>query len=47
MTGLETLKAKGLVNGLDVDVSSIPSRTCEACIQAKQGMCPFLKEAKN
>ena len=47
MTGLETLISKGLVNGLEIDESSIPSRTCEACIQAKQATHPFPKEAKN
>ena len=47
MTGLETLKTKGLVNGLEVDESSVPSRTCEACIQAKQATRPFPKEAEN
>ena len=47
MTGLETLKTKGLVNGLEVDESSVPSRTCDACVQAKQATQPFPKEAEN
>ena len=47
MTGLETLKVKALVNGLVVDKSSIPLRTCKACIQVKQAMQPFSKEAEN
>jgi hypothetical protein len=47
MTGLEMLKVKALVNGLVIDESSVPSRTCEACIQVKQTTQPFPKEAKN
>jgi len=45
MSGLETLKRKGLVDGLEIDESSIPSHTCEACIQVKQAVQPFPKEA--
>jgi hypothetical protein len=47
MTGLETLMKKGLVKGLEIDPTSVPSRTCEACIQAKQTVLPFPKEAEN
>ena len=47
MTGLETLKTKGLVNGLEVDESSVPSRTCDACMQVKQATHPFPNEAEN
>ena len=47
MTGLETLKSKGLVNGLEIDESSVPLWTCDACVQAKQATQPFPKEAKN
>jgi transposase InsO family protein len=45
ISGLETLQRKGLVTGLEIDEGSIPSRTCEACIQAKQAVQPFPKEA--
>ena len=44
-TGLETLHKKGLVTGLDVDETSKPSRFCEACVQVKQTIRPFPKEA--
>jgi hypothetical protein len=44
---LETLKKQKLVKGLMIDESSIPSRSCEACIQAKQAHRPFPKEAEN
>src|SRR5882762_10946478 len=47
ISGLETLKKKGLVDGMEVDESTIPSRTCEACIQAKQAVQPFPKEAEH
>ena len=47
MSGLETLLKQGLVKGIEIDESSIPSRTCEACIQAKQATHPFPKEAEN
>jgi hypothetical protein len=45
MTGLETLHRKGLVTGLEVDEGSEPSKFCEACVQAKQSVRPFPKEA--
>jgi len=32
---------------LEIDQSSIPSQTCEACIQAKHAHQPFPKEAEN
>jgi Integrase core domain/GAG-pre-integrase domain len=45
MSSLETLKQKELVDGLEIDESTVPSRSCEACIQAKQHVKPFPKEA--
>ena len=43
----ERLNKENLVKGLVINESSIPSRSCEACIQAKQAHRPFPKEAKN
>ena len=36
-----------MVNGLAIDQSSIPSKTCDACIEAKQAHQPFPAEAEN
>ena len=36
MGALEKLKKQEMVKGLMIDESSIPSRSCKACIQAKQ-----------
>lgn len=47
VTTLQQLDREGLVNGLKIDQSSIPSRTCEACTEAKQAHTPFPQEAKN
>ena len=47
MGALEKLKKQEMVKGLMIDESSIPSRSCEACIQAKQAHRPFPQEAKN
>ena len=47
MGALEKLKKQEMVKGLMIDESSIPSRSCEACIQAKQAHWPFPQEAKN
>lgn len=44
---LERLDAEGLVHGLEIDQSTIPSINCEACIQAKQAHKPFPKEAEH
>lgn len=35
------------MDGLLIDKSTIPSHTCEACIQAKQAHRAFPKEAEN
>ena len=47
MGALEKLKKQEMVKGLMIDESSIPSQSCEACIQAKQAHQPFPQEAKN
>jgi hypothetical protein len=44
---MEQLLKKGLVTGFEVDEASIPTHTCEACIQAKMAHRPFPKEAEN
>ena len=36
-----------MVEGFVINQSSIPSITCEACIQAKQSRKPYPIEAKN
>ena len=47
MTTLNRISKGGIVDGLSIDQSTIPSNTCEACIQAKQAHKPFPKEAEN
>jgi transposase InsO family protein len=47
MTAIRQLEREGLVSGLEIDQSSIPSPTCEACIQAKQAHRPYPREAEN
>jgi transposase InsO family protein len=47
ISALQQLDKQGLVSGLIIDQSSIPSHTCEACIQAKQKHKPFPQEAEN
>ena len=47
MTTLNRISKGGIVDGLSIDQSMIPSNTCEACIQAKQAHKPFPKEAEN
>ena len=44
---LQTLKWEKLVYGLNIDQSSIPSRSRKACIKAKQTHQPFPAEAEN
>jgi transposase InsO family protein len=46
-TTLDRISKRGIVDGLSIDQSTIPSNTCEACIQAKQAHKPFPKEAEN
>ena len=46
MGSVKMLKEKNMVTGMDVDLSSSPSLQCAACIQAKQHVLPFPKEAK-
>ena len=47
VTTLRQLEKEGLVNGLAIDQSSFPSKTCDACTQAKQAHQPFPQEAEN
>ena len=44
---LENLAKNRIVEGFAIDQLSMPSITCEACIQAKQSWKPYPKEAKN
>jgi hypothetical protein len=46
MKNLELLKQKQLVNGMNIDNSTVPS-SCDACIQAKQTVRPFPQESEN
>ena len=46
-SALQMLEREKLVNGLNIDQSSIPSSACKACIKAKQTHCPFPAEAEN
>ena len=46
-SALKQLQKENLVNGLDIDQTSQPSASCEACIQAKQTHKSFPKEAEN
>ena len=43
---LERLYREKMVDRMAVDESSIPSKSCEACIQAKQAHKSFLQEAE-
>ena len=47
MTTLHCISKEGIVDGLSIDQSTMPSNTCEACIQAKQTHKPFPREAEN
>ena len=47
ISALQTLKKEKMVNGLAIDQSSIPPKTCDACIKAKQTHRPFPAEAEN
>ena len=46
MKNLKLLKQKQLVDGMSIDNSTVPS-SCDACIQAKQTVCPFPHESEN
>jgi transposase InsO family protein len=46
MSTLEKMHAKDLVTGFDVDKSSIPSRACTSCLEAKLTRLPFPKQAQ-
>ena len=43
----ENLAKNRMVEGFAINQSSMPSITCEACIQAKQSRKPYPKEAEN
>ena len=47
ISALQTLEKEKMVNGLAIDQSSIPSKTCDACIEAKQTHRPLPAEAEN
>ena len=47
ITAIQKLEQQGLVDGLDIDETSIPPRSCEACIQAKLAHKPFPSEAQH
>ena len=47
ISALQLLDKENLVKGLAIDQSLIPSKMCDACIEAKQAHQPFPKEAKN
>jgi hypothetical protein len=44
---IKLLNREQMVNGLTIDESTIPSRSCEACIAAKQAHRSFPKEAEH
>ena len=44
---LERLNQENMVNGLAIDQSSIPSKSCDACVQAKQAHWSYPQEAEN
>jgi len=45
MTSVKTLKEKGMVISMEVDMTSELSVQCTACVQVKQHVEPFPKEA--
>jgi transposase InsO family protein len=47
ISALECLDWKNMVNGLSIDQSSIASKSCDACIQAKQAWKSYPQEAKH
>ena len=47
ISALQQLDKEGLVSGLTIDQSSIPSRTCISCTEAKQVHQKFPQEAEN
>ena len=44
---LECINRENMVNGLAIDQSSIPSKSCDACIQAKQARKSYPQEAES
>ena len=47
ISALQLLDKENLVNGLEINQSSIPSKSCDVCNEAKQVHWPFPQEAKN
>jgi transposase InsO family protein len=47
ISAIQTLERENMVEGLTIDQSSIPSKTCDACIAAKQTHRQFPQEAEN
>ena len=47
ISALQTLEKEKMINGLAIDQFLIPSKMCDACIEAKQTHRPFPAEAKN
>ena len=47
LTGLQQLHSKEMVEGLNIDETSLPFHQCETCIQAKQHRRPYPKEANS
>ena len=47
ISALQTLEKEKMVNGLSIDQSSIPTKMCDACTEAKQAHRQFPQEAEN
>ena len=47
ISALQTLEKEKMVNGLSIDQSLIPSKTCDTCTEAKQVHQQFPQEAEN
>ena len=47
ISALERLDQENMVDSLEIDQSLIASKTCDACIQAKQTWTSYPQEAKN
>ncbi|KAJ3501876.1 hypothetical protein NMY22_g18774 [Coprinellus aureogranulatus] len=47
MSTLEKMHTKNVVTGFEADESSIPSRTCTSCLEAKLTRLPFPKQAES
>ena len=45
MSALKCARREHMVTGLNIDESTIPSRSCETCLKGKMAHHPFLQEA--